>query len=95
MTVYIRRNGKVVERKGATRESSGWVTGVISDNMTPIKHMGTGRMIDSKSIFRQDTKASGCIEIGNERPVARQPIPLDRGQRRDAIRKALYQARNA
>lgn len=94
MTVYIRRNGKVIERKGLDRESPGWVTGVISDTMQPTKHHGTGRVIDSKSKFRSDTKASGCYEIGTEIPRARKPIALDKGQRKDAIRKAIYDLRN-
>lgn len=93
-TTFIRRNGKVVERKVSLRESKKWVTGAISDTMEPIKHMGTGRVIDSKSKFRADTKASGCVEIGNETPKARQPIQLDRGQRREAIRQSLYNYRN-
>lgn len=67
---------------------------VISDTMAPIKHMGTGRMIDSKSAFRADTKASGCIEIGNEVGKPRAPIPLDRRARRDAIRRSIYELRN-
>lgn len=95
MTVYIRRNGKIVERDSISYGKRMWATAVISDTMQPLKHMGTGRMTDSKSIFRADTKASGCVEIGNEAPKARHPIALDKGQRRDAIRKALYEARNA
>lgn len=67
---------------------------VISDIMDPIRHHGTGKIIDSKSRFRQDTKASGCVEIGNETIKPRRPIPLDRGERRDAIRRTLYHLRN-
>lgn len=67
---------------------------VISDTMNPTKHMGTGRMIDSKSKFRADTRASGCVEIGNESIKPRQHIPLDRGQRREAIKRTIYELRN-
>lgn len=67
---------------------------VISDTMNPVKHMGTGRMIDSKAKFRADTRASGCVEIGNESIKPRQSIPLDRGQRREAIKRAVYELRN-
>lgn len=90
---FVYRNGKVIEEKGY--ENKPWAISVISDTMQPLKHHGTGRMIDSKSKFRADTKACGATEIGNEHPKQRQSIPLDRGQRREAIRKALYQARNA
>lgn len=68
---------------------------VHSDTMAPTKHMGTGRIIDSKSKFRADTRASGCIEIGNEMPKARQPIQLDRRDRREAIKRSFYEARNS
>jgi hypothetical protein len=39
---------------------------VISDHMEPTKHHATGKVHDSKSQFRRDTKAAGCVEIGNE-----------------------------
>ena len=67
---------------------------VISDTMAPIKHMGTGQYLDSKSKFRAATKASGCVEIGNESIKPRAPIKLDRGKRRDDIRKSIYELRN-
>lgn len=67
---------------------------VISDTMEPLKHMGTGRMIDSKAKFRADTKASGCVEIGNEPIRSRDPIRLDKRQRVEAIQRAIYDLRN-
>lgn len=50
---------------------------VISDTMDPTWHPATGRMMDSKSNFRRQTKASGCIEVGNEqlRHKPRPPMP--------------------
>ena len=94
MTVYVRRNGKIVERDGAAPLERDWVTSIISDTMAPMKHMGTGRVIDSKAQFRADTRASGCIEIGNETPKARAPINLDRRDRREAIKRSIYELRN-
>lgn len=67
---------------------------VISDSMEPTKHMATGRMIDSKRAFSRETRAAGCVEIGNEQIKPRKPIPLDGGKRRDDIRKAIYELRN-
>jgi hypothetical protein len=67
---------------------------VISDHMEPMKHHGTGRILDSKSEFRKDTKSMGCIEVGNEAIKPKSPIKLDRRQRRDDIRKAIYELRN-
>jgi len=67
---------------------------VISDTMEPAKHMGTGQILDSKAKFRQATRASGCIELGNEPIKARAPIPLDRRARREAIKQSIYHLRN-
>jgi len=39
---------------------------VHDDIMEPTWHPATGTMIDSKSKFRRETKAAGCIEYGNE-----------------------------
>ena len=40
---------------------------VISDTMPLLKHMGTGKYTDSKSLFRRMTRHSGAIEAGNEK----------------------------
>jgi hypothetical protein len=48
---------------------------VISDTLPrQMKHPGTGEMIDSKSRFRQATRASGCVEVGTD-PSASKPRP--------------------
>jgi hypothetical protein len=74
-------------------EPKPWSTAIISDNMEPLKHHGTGRIIDSKSKFRAETRAIGGIELGNEPIKPRQPIKLNKRQRREDIRKALYELR--
>ena len=70
--------------------------GVISDHMDPTRHMATNRMHDSKSAFRKDTKASGCIEIGSDTSISkpRKPVILDRGARRESIKQAIYELKN-
>ena len=50
---------------------------VIGDVMEPAKHMATGRIHDSKAKFRADTRASGCVEAGND-PAIRRPAPAYR-----------------
>jgi hypothetical protein len=45
---------------------------VIGDVMEPLRHMATGRIHDSKSRFRADTRATGCVEVGTD-PAARRP----------------------
>ena len=69
-------------------------TYVISDIMDPMRHHGTGAIIDSKSKFRANTKASGCVELGNETIRQRKWIPLDRRQRREDIKRTIYNLRN-
>lgn len=94
MTTYVYRKGKVVKR--GSRADTGAAPYVISDIMSETRHMATGRIHTSKSEFRKDTKASGCIEYGND-PALYRPkpyIPLDRGKRREDIRRSLYELRN-
>jgi len=101
MTVFVYRpkhpnadeNG-MVPLSVANADERGRGPYVISDSMQPLKHMGTGRILDSKSEFRKETRSSGCIEIGNEQSKPRIPIQLDRRERKEAIRKAIYQLRN-
>ena len=70
---------------------------VVSDIMAPTRHMCDGRYYTSKAKFREVTKAHGCIEVGNETQTLlkpRKPIKLDRGERRDDIRRAINELRN-
>lgn len=102
MTVFVYRpkhpdadeNGMVPLSIAGPKQLARPAPGVISDMMNPVKHHGTGRVIDSKSRFRADTKASGCIEIGNEPIRPRHPIRLDRRERREAIQRTVYNLRS-
>ena len=67
---------------------------VVSDSMEPLRHHGTGRMISSKREFSRETRRAGMVELGNESIKPRKPIRLDKGQRKEAIRKSIYQLRN-
>lgn len=98
MTTYVMRKGKLVDRNLAgPKNESGAANYVISDIMTETRHMADGKTYTSKSEFRKATKASGCVEVGNETKTLlkpRAPISLDRGQRRDDIRRTIYNLRN-
>lgn len=76
---YVLRKGKLVPKRLAQPliNSTDPKIHVISDVMDPLKHMGTGRMHDSKAAFRADTKAMGCEEVGND-PAATRDIGLKR-----------------
>ena len=41
----------------------------IGDEMDPTRHMASGRYHTSKKKFREETKAYGCVEVGNESPI--------------------------
>ena len=69
----------------------------ISDHMDPTKHMADGRIYDSKSAFRKATRAAGCIEVGNETAAVtkpRAPVALDRRERRDDIKRSIWELKN-
>lgn len=67
---------------------------VISDNMDALKHHATGEIMTSKRAFSKATRAAGCVELGNEAIKPRAPIKLDRGQRREDIKRTIYELRN-
>ena len=99
MTTFVYRNGKLVDKATAPPKgySDAKVSGVISDIMPETRHMADGNYYTSKAKFRQATKDAGCVEVGTETKTLlkpRAPITLDRGQRRDAIRKTIYDLRN-
>jgi hypothetical protein len=65
--------------------------------MAPTQHMANGRLYTSKKKFRDETRARGCIEVGNEVSTIlkkKAPVKLDKKQRREDIKKAIYQIRN-
>ncbi len=90
-------NGLVDASIAGERGGRRSATYVISDEMSPTRHMADGKTYTSKAKFRQATRDHGCIEVGNETATMlkpRKPVQLDRGQRRDAIRRAIHDLRN-
>lgn len=72
--VYVFRQNKWVvqgspEDTGFNPRESGH--SVIGDSMPPTWHPATGEIIDSKSRFRQTTRAAGLVEFGNDVPKTR------------------------
>lgn len=68
-----------------------------SDTMEPTRHMINSKMYTSKKKFRNETKAHGCIEIGDQTEhlvKQRTPQVMSRRERREDIKKALYEVRN-
>lgn len=65
----------------------------ISDSMPPTRHMADGKIYTSKHKFRAETKARGCVEVGNDtkglyRPKAYIP-PTKRKETREHIRQSI------
>lgn len=99
MPTFVYRNGKLVDKRNAPPKEGiyGQATFVISDEMDPTRHMADCKFYTSKAKFRQATRAAGCQEVGNEEVALlkpRNPVVLDRGRRRDDIRRAIYEIRN-
>ena len=86
MTTYVLRSGKLVEKSKAPPKSGVFV---ISDNLTPLRHPITGKLMDSKSQFRAVTRAHGCVEVGNDRQADRRAY--DAGNMKRDIARAIEQ----
>ncbi len=58
----------------------------------PLRHMGTGRMLDSKSAFYREDKVCGAVCVGNESTATgkrAEPPPIG-----PDIKRAIEQLRN-
>lgn len=86
----------MVDLEVAGPPASAPATYVISDEMDATQHMASGRYLTSKKKFRDETKAYGCVELGNDvyTQKPRQLVKLDRRERREAIQRAIYELRN-
>lgn len=75
MTTYVMRDGQLVPKHlaGPKHHSSDAKVHVISDTMPLTRHMATGRYYDSKAKFRAETRALGCVEVGNDPAIKRAP----------------------
>lgn len=91
MTVYVYRNGRLVDRDTAGPRHQGPVRGVITDTMsTALRHPSTGKLMDSKSQFRAVTRAHGCVEVGNDTlRDSRSMLGMDTEARKRDIARAI------
>jgi len=97
MTVFVMRNGRLVDRaRAAPLYTANDAPQIISDEMPPTRHMATNEYFTSKAKFRQRTRETGHIEVGNETATLlrpRVPVRLSRAARREAIRRAIHELR--
>lgn len=63
---------------------------IVSDNIEPFRSHADGQIYSSKSLYRQDLKARGLIEVGNEQV---QSAPTRLPPVRQHLRQSLEQLR--
>jgi hypothetical protein len=81
---YDPATDKVVEAHQVTPRSGGVF--VISDTMDAVAHPSTGKVYDSKSRFRAETRARGLVEVGNDKIPDRVDRSLPGGLRDEMSR---------
>ncbi len=87
---YVWHNGTfvdVTDWKPAPRKTPY----IIRDTMDALQHPATGEMFDSKSRFRDVTKAHGLVEVGNDSQKSRNIHSEPKHARKKAISEA-YEA---
>jgi hypothetical protein len=71
---------------GGWTDTTGWKRAprrtpyIIRDVMDAVQHPATGQTLDSKSRFREVTRAHGLEEVGNDVPIRRHPRPTSARQ---------------
>lgn len=89
-TTYVLRDGVLVEKHHAP-PLSGFAPNVISDAMAPIRSHADGRIYDSKSAYRQGLRATGCVEVGNDKAPFDSRPDFNPGRAAHDIKRALEQ----
>lgn len=80
---YVMRDGKLVPKSQAVpllppaKRSSLPMPYFVRDEIPPTFHPATGQVMTSLSEFRKVTKASGCVEVGNEKLPSYAPPPVE------------------
>lgn len=72
MTKYVWNGETFVDTTGWKRRPSVFPA-IIRDTQEPLMHPATGQIFDSKSRFREVTKAHGLTEIGNDKQTIHNP----------------------
>ena len=83
-------------RRGPVARSDLPAPMIQTDHMDMLRHPATGLYSDSKSAFRRMTRASGCVEVGDQAPTTpgkdrRRPARQEKAERVQAIKGAMRQ----
>lgn len=62
---------------------------IVRDSMAPAVHPATGRVMDSKSAFREQTRAHGLVEVGNDYQTNQTKAPPSRAERKRDVAQAI------
>lgn len=72
-----------------------------TDTMRPTKHPMDGKIYESKKRFRNETRAHGCVEVGDQthyltkkRTRTKADVNKEKAQRRHDIKRAVWELRN-
>ncbi len=69
--VEIGSNSNYFEEK---TESAAVIGDDVAAGVNGLRHLPSGKMLDSKSAHRKETKARGLEEVGNDRMASQRPI---------------------
>ena len=69
---WIQIDGQLVPADEETQQMSN--TPYIMGDLAPYRSMATGQMIEGRRQHREMLKATGCIEIGNEKLTKQRPM---------------------
>lgn len=86
--VYEEIGGKVTFDKRDHSQDAGYF---VQNDCQPFKSMVDGRIINSKSVYREHLREHGCIEVGNDSSVmnpVRKPLKSPPGLKQEIINQA-------
>ena len=61
----------------------------VRGDYQPYRSMITGQMIEGRAQHREHLKRHNCVEVGNEQPKPRKPVPFDREKRKRQIAEVV------
>lgn len=85
---YVWNGGEWVDVTGWKRGPNVFPA-IHRDVMQPAIHPATGQTLESKSRFREVTKANGLVEVGTDSLTSRNPPRESRQSRKQDIAKAI------
>lgn len=88
-TRYIYQDGELVE---VSKYEPRKVSYQVMPDIQPYQSMIDGSIINSRSRHREHLKAHGCVEVGNDSSLYREPKPLTAPPGlKDAILRSVHE----